>query len=407
MGLVDEDDEVVGKVVQEDGGTLAHSPAGKGARVVLDAGAVADLLEHLDVVLDAALEPLLLHELALALEVFQLVPQLVLDAHYGLVEGLARHDELLGRVEREAVKHVQALEGDGVEDLDPDDLVPVEPYPDGRLEVGRVDLDDVAPHTEGASGEDGVVALVEHAHQLVQLLSVVEDLPHRVGVDHVLDRDRVAQAVYAAHRRDDDHVAPLHQGEGGRKAQPVDLVVDVGLLLYVEVLARHIGLWLVVVVGRDEVLDRVVGEEGLELPVQLGRQRLVVGQDQGGPVHPLDDLGHREGLARAGDALERLGPVAGLYAPAQRLDGGPLVTRHVEWGHDLEVPASGHCTLMDVDDIIPRPGGVRTVLAHLITHLMFSAVCSTRRTSLTVVRLPFLTTVTSTSWPALLAAMKA
>jgi hypothetical protein len=47
---------------------------------------------------------------------------------------------------------------------------------------------------------------------------------------------------------------------------------------------RHIGFGLVVVVVADEVLDRVVGEQRLELAVELGGQRLVVGQDQRGAL---------------------------------------------------------------------------------------------------------------------------
>ena len=51
-------------------------------------------------------------------------------------------------------------------------------------------------------------------------------------------------------------------------------------LLDVGVGARHVGLGLVVVVVGDEVLDRVVGEEALELAVELGGQRLVGREDQ-------------------------------------------------------------------------------------------------------------------------------
>ena len=52
------------------------------------------------------------------------------------------------------------------------------------------------------------------------------------------------------------------------------------VLLDVRVRRRHVGLGLVVVVVRDEVLDGVVREELLELAVELRRQRLVVRDDQ-------------------------------------------------------------------------------------------------------------------------------
>jgi len=53
-------------------------------------------------------------------------------------------------------------------------------------------------------------------------------------------------------------------------AHPVDLVVDERVLLDVGVRLRDVGLGLVVVVVGDEVLDRVLREERLELSVQLG-----------------------------------------------------------------------------------------------------------------------------------------
>ena len=79
-----------------------------------------------------------------------------------------------------------------------------------------------------------------------------------------------------------------------------DFLLDVG------VGARHVGFGLVVVVVADEVLDRVVGEEALELAVELGGQRLVGGEDQRRALGLLDDLRHGEGLARAGDAEQHL-----------------------------------------------------------------------------------------------------
>ena len=68
----------------------------------------------------------------------------------------------------------------------------------------------------------------------------------------------------------------VEQRSRGGVAQLVDLVVDVGVFLDVGVGARDIRLRLVVVVVRDEVLDRVVREELLELGVELRGQGLVV-----------------------------------------------------------------------------------------------------------------------------------
>ena len=82
-------------------------------------------------------------------------------------------------------------------------------------------------------------------------------------------------------------------------AQLVDLLVDVGVFLDVEVVLGHVGFGLVVVVVGDEVFDGVVGEEVLELLVKLGGQGLVVGEHEGGLLGGLDYFAHDESLAGA------------------------------------------------------------------------------------------------------------
>ena len=71
-------------------------------------------------------------------------------------------------------------------------------------------------------------------------------------------------------------VLAADQGAGGGEAQAVDVLVDRGVLLDVDVPLRDVRLGLVVVVVADEVADGVVREEALELLVELGGERLVV-----------------------------------------------------------------------------------------------------------------------------------
>src|SRR5207245_3962269 len=91
----------------------------------------------------------------------------------------------------------------------------------------------------------------------------------------------------------------------------IDFFVPGAFLLDVAIATRDVRLGLVVVVVRDEVLDRVLREELLELPVELRGEGLVVREHQRGPSGLRDDLRHRHGLAGAGDAAERYMAVAG------------------------------------------------------------------------------------------------
>jgi hypothetical protein len=114
-----------------------------------------------------------------------------------------------------------------------------------------------------------------------------------------------------------------------------------GVLLDVRVGRRDVGLGLVVVVVADEELHRVVREELLELAVELRRQRLVGRHHQRRPVHLLDDVGHREGLAAAGDAEEDLVSLACLETRDQLGDGAGLVAARLHGGDEAEVGHGG------------------------------------------------------------------
>ena len=83
MGLVNHAQGVAGKVVQQGGGRLSTLPVGDGAGIILDAGAVAHLGYHLQVVGGAGFQPLGLQQLALGLQHRHPFLQLTTDAVSG------------------------------------------------------------------------------------------------------------------------------------------------------------------------------------------------------------------------------------------------------------------------------------------------------------------------------------
>ncbi len=206
------------------------------------------------------------------------------------------------------------------------------------LFVGREDLDDVAAHAEGAAMEVVVVALVLDVDQLAQHAVALDGLALLEKRQHLEVDLGLAQAVDARDRRDDQDVVALEQGLGGRVAQLVDLVVDAGVLLDVGVGRGDVGLGLVVVVVGDEVTDRVVREQALELVVELRGEGLVGCDHQRGLVHVGHHVGHREGLARTGDAEQHLLAHAVAHVAGQRLDRGRLIALRTIAGDQPEDP---------------------------------------------------------------------
>ena len=204
------------------------------------------------------------------------------------------------------------------------------------LLVRREDLDDVAAHAERAAVEVDVVALVLDVDERPEKRVALELLPPLELLQEPVVRLGGADAVDAGDRRDDDHVVPREQRVRRRVAHAVDLVVDDRVLLDVRVGRRDVRLGLVVVVVADEVLDGVVGEELLELAVELRRERLVVRDDQRRPLHLRDHVRDREGLARAGDAEQHLVAVAAAQARRELLDGPRLVARGLEVAPEIE-----------------------------------------------------------------------
>jgi hypothetical protein len=146
--------------------------------------------------------------------------------------------------------------------------------------------------------------------------------------------DPGAEAVDAADRGHD--ITSRRSNRAGRGvAEPSISSLRARVLL--DVMPPEVRFRLGVVEVADEVLDRVVREELGELRVQLGRQRLVVGEDEGRPVVAGDDVRHRERLARAGHAKERLVAHPPAEAVGEPVDGGGLVTGRLEVGDELEV----------------------------------------------------------------------
>ena len=174
VGLVDDEEPLVlREVVEQRVRRLAGNTAVDVHRVVLDAAAEADLLHHLQVVLGAHAQALGLEELALLLEPCEALLQLLLDADDGSLHAFLAGGVVGGGEDRHVLDLAEDLAGEGVDLAHPLDVVAEHLQADGRLLVGREDLDGVAPHPELAADEVEVVALVLHVDELGEDVALV------------------------------------------------------------------------------------------------------------------------------------------------------------------------------------------------------------------------------------------
>ena len=137
--------------------------------------------------------------------------------------------------------------------------------------------------------------------------------------------DRVADAVDGGDSANNQNIAAFEQAFGRRQAHLLDVLVDRRILFDKQVTLRDVGLRLVVVVVRNEILHRIFGEKFAELRIQLRRQGLVGCQHQGRATLARNDICHGVGLARAGDAKQRLKHQAVVDPFAQQANGFRLI----------------------------------------------------------------------------------
>ena len=318
MRLVHEDDEIVGEVVDERERVRALRPPLEMARVVLDARAEAELLQHLEVVLGALPQPVRLEHLPLRVELRHLLLELGADLVHGPLDRRRRRHVLRGRPDDEVLERREHLAGERVEVRDRLHLVTEERDAVCRLRIRGLHLHQVALHAEATTAEHRVVADVLALDELAERGVAVVRLPHLEDQHALLPLLRRAEAVDAGDGRDDDDVPPRHQRRRGGEPQARDVVVLGRVLLDIEVGLGHVRLGLVVVVVRDEVLDGVLGEELAELVAELRGKRLVVRDDERRLPDLLDRPRHGRRLARAGRAQQRLEAAAAGDALCQQ-----------------------------------------------------------------------------------------
>ena len=186
--------------------------------------------------------------------------------------------------------------------------------------LGRKHVDGVAAHPEITPGKIQVVALVLHAHQLGNHIALAHAVTASQRHDHLVVALRVANAVNGRHCGHNDHIAPLHEAFGARKAHLLNVLVDGAVFFNKQVALRHIGLRLVVVVITYKVLHRIFRKKFPKLAVKLSGQCFVGCKHNGGAAQAGNHVGHGEGLARTCYTQKSLKHLAVQYPIHQQID---------------------------------------------------------------------------------------
>jgi hypothetical protein len=300
--FVDHQQIVVGEIVNQGVRLGPRRRAVEMAGVVLDARAVAHLLNHLDVVAGAGSQALGFEQFAVPLELHQPLFQLGLDARHRGCDAVLGHDVMDGGEHEQPVLRCKHFARCRIDKIQAFDLVAEHLDAVGELLIRGPQLDHVAAHAKTPALEGHVVALILQIHEPPQQLVAFDLVTHRQRDHARLVRVGRTQPEDARHAGHDDHVAPRNQRTGRAQPQPIEIVVARGVFFDVDVALGNVRFRLIVVVIADEILDGIVGKKLAKLLVKLGGERLVVGDDQRRSIQPGDHVGHRKGLARTGHA---------------------------------------------------------------------------------------------------------
>lgn len=111
----------------------------------------------------------------------------------------------------------------------------------------------------------------------------------------------------------------------------VDLLIDRGIFLDIRIGLRHICFRLIVVVVTHEIFNCIVWEKLFELPVELGGQGLIGGENKGGPLTSCHDACYGKRLSRACYAKQYLMSESLLHSFRKGVNGMLLITFDFEW----------------------------------------------------------------------------
>ena len=133
--------------------------------------------------------------------------------------------------------------------------------------MGWPNFDDIAAYPESAAGEGRVITCILQVDQggndFARIILITDfEIHNHIAI--ALDR---AETIDTRYRRDDDHIIPLEQSPGGGMTHTVNLLVDARIFFDKGIGPWHIGFGLIIIIIRDEIGHRIVGEKFFKLAI--------------------------------------------------------------------------------------------------------------------------------------------
>ena len=227
VGLIDNDQIIISEIVHQRIRRLPRFQPGQMAGIVFNPGAEPGLFHHLNVEIGSLIDPLGLQKLVLAFEILHLLFQLCLNVFGRLQNPLHGHHIVGSGIKRDMIQLSLDFPGERVDLHNPVNLIPEKLHPDRHIRfIGRNNLHHIPPHPEGSPVKIHIVPVILHIDQLPQHLVPILLHAGTKGNDHILVVLGTSDTVNTGYAGHDDHVPALGERRGGRKTQPVNLIVD-------------------------------------------------------------------------------------------------------------------------------------------------------------------------------------
>ncbi len=336
MRFIDDEKEVIGKVVEQAGRARSGRASRQMPGIILHARTESEFAQHLHVVARALFEALGFQGFSFLFQDRDGLSEFGLDGFQGAFQFGGFGDEVLRGKDQGPLQFRRLLTAQRFERVDGVNALVPERDPDRRLFVGGEDVDDRSLDAKPSGSEFNLVALVVACDETLKQFTASEALSALDFQTIRLVVLRRSDVVDARDGGDDDNVAAREKGTRRLQSQAVDVLVDGRVFFNVGVGGRNIRLGLIVVVVRDEILHRVLRKQRLVLRVQLGGENLVGREDQGGTIQRFQRLADRKGFPAAGDAQKDLMTPPFADSRDERFYGPRLISGRGEIGDEFK-----------------------------------------------------------------------